>query len=1191
MSEYNQQSHYGNNYGNQTPTNTAYLPQHPSQYSQPDDGGGGGRQQGYMQPNYNMNDTAYGYNQGVGIPGFNTASVPPIVPPLPIFPAWNQDQMAMSSYTPPANSMYSSNQNYTYPQQYPPLPMPPPQQNYQHTSPPDKSYDETEINGIRYTSNNNYAQPITTPQLYTSSEYRGVNANDYVGAGQRFIYPAAQDAIPTSVSQAGINEFSYSPLEAPQHRKKRATVSYAESPIQEYHDRRPTPKTNYLNRAPSTQLATNKTIKGQSRAPPQPKVAHSTKFLKEKVPDMKPTTPTTATANLVKNPTKYYTVDEGRRNAGNAVLGLHARKIGYSQIVSEGGVTEEFLKPVFEDLKLSRAEATPVNGQSVLASLQVGKETTNGQCISTGMAPCSSKNTFPANRGVNSPRPSAFPSDGSKAQSMLSTSPTTSTKMTSVEKTEKERTLQLKMEALRKSREERAQKAAAKNAMVVSLPKSPAVASAQRPKSAALPSMPPESQAAHREVHMELRVHADVTHNSTSTASQEQDHVSIPETTHHHVLPVVQSAQISQADQNPNPSLGTNPHAQLASPIIPSELSEQSAIPGLFMNQHKRTVAADFDTPTMTNVKRPFGQTRTETPLIIDVSDSDNDEDVEMEIDSQNEQDSPVVPARKISDQNLAAFQILPQLGGLPQIRTRARSTPPRADPTPPSQNAGKVEVLRQKELEIEVMRRKIAEAEAAKAQKKAQRIASGSNTPRPANTEAIKVNTNKSPEDAAPSRTVQVATQIQQGINNAEAKVHVEQERLAAAHALESHKSAELKTQQLQSKQLRRQKIATDIPRFDVEVEEKKRKLQELRAQMDEMEAEVQKTLDAKQKMADEMEALSQDAEDQLQSQKERLDELISVTVDNDPVSLQPSAFPAISSVPALEPNASLSIVSEEILDTKQKSQASQIVESASGGDSVSQARQDEEESVEQAKNIATHDQTLEAASQEAARAVAKSSRSSDSGIIDADDLYGLDSPVHAVDPVTITSEASDRSPSYSPVLERSTIVDEVTTDTQLPTQLQSILQDGESDDYEPVYEPAEALSPTHSAPFSPAPPQDSIIEEVSEDTKVRDSGEITDHAEDIPVTNLDDANMEDGITIGGGTDINGSDGRLSSCDDDVAMEESDDDMTLDPQQESRSTSLAIKDLEYHSPPHVNGSTPVLIEVTLSILPFAVVR
>ena len=105
--------------------------------------------------------------------------------------------------------------------------------------------------------------------------------------------------------------------------------------------------------------------------------------------------------------------------------------------------------------------------------------------------------------------------------------------------------------------------------------------------------------------------------------------------------------------------------------------------------------------------------------------------------------------------------------------------------------------------------------------------------------------------------------------------KVTSDQKRLADTQAAELEKAAELKRNEAESRRLRREKIATDLPRVDAEVEEKQRKLQQLREEMAKIEATIQKDLEDKRRLAEEMERLGQETEDQLQEQKDRLKDL----------------------------------------------------------------------------------------------------------------------------------------------------------------------------------------------------------------------------------------------------------------------------------------------------------------------------
>jgi chromosome segregation ATPase len=173
-------------------------------------------------------------------------------------------------------------------------------------------------------------------------------------------------------------------------------------------------------------------------------------------------------------------------------------------------------------------------------------------------------------------------------------------------------------------------------------------------------------------------------------------------------------------------------------------------------------------------------------------------------------------------------------------------------------------------------LKKKIAAAEAAKAAKRKAQTSSGAATPTPQHqaTNGSSVVSNSNGDIAS---KVEASIQMQQLIGIAEDKVSSDQKRLAEAQASELEKAAELKRNEAESRRLRREKIATDLPRVDAEVEQKQLKLQQLREEMAKIEATIQKDLEDKRRLAEEMERLGQETEDQLQEQKDKLKDLTS--------------------------------------------------------------------------------------------------------------------------------------------------------------------------------------------------------------------------------------------------------------------------------------------------------------------------
>jgi hypothetical protein len=209
-------------------------------------------------------------------------------------------------------------------------------------------------------------------------------------------------------------------------------------------------------------------------------------------------------------------------------------------------------------------------------------------------------------------------------------------------------------------------------------------------------------------------------------------------------------------------------------------------------------------------------------------------------------------------------------------LAARKPFTPPpvssaSSTPTARKSTMGNPEVLQEKEIAIEALRKRIAEAEAAKALKRTRKAANGTGTPR---------TTDSSGDDAKTidkdiANKIEASIQIQQQLNTAEVKVNLGQKRLAEAQAAEIEKIAELEESEAAQKRIRREQISTELPRVDAEVLKNQLKLELLRSEITRIESAVQQKLDEKQMMADELERLGQEAEDRLQAEKDKLQSL----------------------------------------------------------------------------------------------------------------------------------------------------------------------------------------------------------------------------------------------------------------------------------------------------------------------------
>ena len=555
-------------------------------------------------------------------------------------------------------------------------------------------------------------------------------------------------------------------------------------------------------------------------------------------------------------------VAEYRKKAQGAILNLLPYDVRYQTYIDEG-FKEDIVGALFDDLKMPRTSSKNPSGPYAASGSQSSYKQQNG--IGTTSQSISA--------GKNDVRQSGLLSVGSnvqqttsKSQSISQASLSPSTNIASASNpaqpksttmTEKERTLQTKMEALRKSREERAQKAAAKTNPTTAPGPAPQLDEAKVTETFEKSNSPPKSP----------------------IVPKAQSQVSAPQ------HPSSQPPPAASLPQKPPASLQQQP------PVIPGLFlassgaspaplpTPQAALPTpIPSNQRKRPVAADFDDhlPTMNTVKRPFGYSphnEGRQSLVIDLSD-DEDEDVAMDLDSQADRDSPVSSNRKMSDPRSTSAQNIP----LSAASSRKPFTPPNSAATnTPSMaqtnskaSLGGPDVLLRKQSEIEELKKKIAEAEA---RKKARQTPSGTRTPRASESGSEMKDPNL--PDANLGNKVAASIKMQNLIAIAAGKATIEQQKLANAQAAESEKAAELKRNEAEQKRLRRAKIASDLPLVEAEVLQNQTKLEQLRAEMARIEAAVQKNLEDKRRLAEEMERLGQETEEQLQEQKDKLNTL----------------------------------------------------------------------------------------------------------------------------------------------------------------------------------------------------------------------------------------------------------------------------------------------------------------------------
>lgn len=459
-------------------------------------------------------------------------------------------------------------------------------------------------------------------------------------------------------------------------------------------------------------------------------------------------------------------------------------------------------------------------------------------------------------------------------------------------KAEKDRQLNIKIENLRKSREARTLKNEAANKTPVTpvfaearskeiTPVSPLQTasqilpqSSQQPKAASQPPLDSASAP---------RLSADVIPQPIGqlrSGSQKSDSGS--------AVPPSAPASKEMAVPQPAPAI---PGLFLSSTAAISLPSTNGSRPIPVVSQRKRPVAADFDelTPS-SSYKRPFGQSRVEKPLVIDVSDdesSDGDEGSAMDLDRPESSHGSTGPVPEIA----------PTQAGITARNHQAepenrRLTAPASVPAQVAQNVQASpkpapDDLQSKMQQIAELHQKIKEAEA---KKKAKASANRSGSQTPLSTEVANAQQNIVNEAIAEKN--KASAELERLLEGADAQIASEKQQLADATAAakeqekalelkqreqqvadaaakEQEKALELKQRDIERKRKRRSEIQLGLPAVDAEVEKNQQRLEELRAEMAKAEAAIQKSMEDKKKLESEMAKLGDEAEEQSQTEQ----------------------------------------------------------------------------------------------------------------------------------------------------------------------------------------------------------------------------------------------------------------------------------------------------------------------------------
>ncbi|KAK2064726.1 hypothetical protein LY76DRAFT_641448 [Colletotrichum caudatum] len=327
-----------------------------------------------------------------------------------------------------------------------------------------------------------------------------------------------------------------------------------------------------------------------------------------------------------------------------------------------------------------------------------------------------------------------------------------------------------------------------------------------------------------------------------------------------------------------------------------------STIPGLFMTapqpasvtQRKRPVAADFVSSLHVN-KRPFGHTLPNKPFVIDVSDTSDDEDVEMEIGSPTDDPGSIQRNDTPSGKTPSFRDFPPLIEGLGQ---RQLSSPaPSHVVTPQSGIAGTqpkqahIDVM---DKQIETMKRKIALAEARAKLKAAMGSQSG----------VPKFN-RQTPDSTLDSESGNPGTRRVQSMDASSASDHPNgQTSPAMAEPSSSMRLPKLSDKRIEDGSRRAQKlraVSTNLPLVENRLQAKKSKLRLLQSQMSRLEKEIEEEMAEKQKLTEQMEQLDQDSDESGEPQNQLKSKSVDPVVTQTATEPQPESQSSLPAAAAL--------------------------------------------------------------------------------------------------------------------------------------------------------------------------------------------------------------------------------------------------------------------------------------------------